>query len=79
MSAEALCKINHDRKYTGSLGGVERLLGRLRQFHVPNITRKTIQEYLQSEQAYTLHKPARRLFIKNHTYVAGLMLSCMPT
>ena len=30
------------------------------------------QKYLQSEQAYTLHKPARRRFTRNHTYVAGI-------
>ena len=30
----------------------------------------TVQDYLISEQAYTLHKPARRRVIKNHTNVA---------
>ena len=72
MSAEALSKIYHDPKNPGSLGGVDRLLQRIRQFHVPGVTRKTVQKYLKSEQAYTLHKPARRRFTRNQTYVAGI-------
>ena len=72
MSAEVLSKIYHDPKDFVSLGGVERLLRRARQLYVPGVTRKTIQEYLRSEQAYTLHKPARRRIIWNHTYVAGI-------
>ena len=72
MSAEILSKIYHDPKDPGSLGNVERLLRRARQLHVPNVTRKSVQEYLRSEQAYTLHKPDRRRFTRNHTYVAGI-------
>ena len=33
---------------------------------------KKVEEYMRSEQAYTLHKPARRRFIRNHTYVEGI-------
>ena len=72
MSAEVLSKIYHDPKDPEFLGGVDRLLRRARQIHVPDVTRKTIQEYLRSEQDYTLHKPARRRFTRNHTYVAGI-------
>ena len=72
MSAEDLSKIYHDPKDPGSLGGVERLLRRARQLHVPGATRQAVQEYLKSEQAYTLHKPALRRFTRNHTYVAGI-------
>ena len=70
MSAEALNKIYHDPTNPGSLGGVERLLQRARQLNVPGVTQKTVQEYLQSEQAYTLHKPGRRQFTRNHSYVS---------
>ena len=72
MSAEALIKISHDPKDSGSLDGVERLLQRARQLHVPNVTRKTVEEFLKHEQAYTLHKPARRRLPRNYTYVAGI-------
>ena len=72
MSAEVLSRIYHDPKDPGSLGGVERLLRRVRQLHAPGATRKEVQGYLRSEQAYTLHKPARRRFTRNHTYVAGI-------
>ena len=72
MSAEVLIRINHDPKDSGSLGGVERLLRRARQLHAPGTTRTKVEKYLRSEQAYTLHKPARRRFTRNHTYVAGI-------
>ena len=70
MSANVLSKIYHDSKDSGSLGVVERLWRRARQLHVPGVTQKSVQEYLRSEQA--LHKPARRQFTRNHTYVAGI-------
>ena len=72
MSAEVLSKIYHDPNDHEFLGHVERLLRRARQLHVPNVTQKSVQEYIRSELAYTLHKPARRRFTKNHTYVAGI-------
>ena len=72
MSTEVLSKIFHDFKDPGSLGGGERVLRRSRQLHVPVVTRQTVQEYLRSEQAYTLHKPTRRRFTRNQTYVAGI-------
>ena len=72
MSAEALNKIYHDPKDPNSLGCVERLLQCAKQLHVPNVTRQTVQEYLKSEQDFTLQKPARRWFTRNHTYVATI-------
>ena len=72
MSAEVLSRIYHYLKDPASLGGVERLLRRFRQLHAPGTTRTKVEEYLRSEQACILHKPARRQFTRNHTYVAGL-------
>ena len=72
MSANTLRKIYHDPKDPGSLYGVERLIRRAKLLHVPGATQKTVLNYLRCEQAYTLHKPARRLFTQNHTYVAGI-------
>ena len=72
MFAEFLFKIYHNSKDLGFLGNVVRILRRSIQLYVPGATRQTVQEFLRSEQAYTLHKPARRRFTKNHTYVAGI-------
>ena len=72
MSAEVLGRIYHDPTDPGSLGGVERLLRRATQLDVPGVTQKSVQEYLRSEQTYTLHKPARRRFTRNHTHVAEI-------
>ena len=72
MSAEVLSRIYLDPKDPGSLGGVEQLLIRAKQLNFSGVTRKTVKEYLRSEQAYTLHKPARRQFTRNHTYVADI-------
>ena len=72
MSFEVLSKIYHDPKNPGSLSGVERFLRRARQLHASGATRQNLEEYLRSEQAYTLHKPARRRFTRNHTYVAEI-------
>ena len=43
-----------------------------KQLQAPGATRKNVEKYLRSEQAYTLHKPARRRFARNHTYVAEI-------
>ena len=78
MSAEFLSKIYHDSKDPGPLSGVERLLRRARQLHVPGATRQAVQKYLKGEQAYTLHKPTRGRFTWNNT-CRGSMLSGKPT
>ena len=72
MSAETLSIIYHHPKYSGSFCNVEPHLRRARQLNVPNATRLMVQKYLRSDQAYTLHKPERRRFTRNHTYVAGI-------
>ena len=72
MSAEVLSRIYQNPKDPGSLGGVERLLRRARQLQSTGATQINVAKYLRSEQAYTLPKPARRRFSRNHTYVAGI-------
>ena len=72
MYAKTLSKIYHDPKNPGLLGGVKPIFRLARQLHVPGATQKTVQNYLRSEQAYTLHKPARRRFTRNHIYVAKI-------
>ena len=40
--------------------------------HVPDITRDAVRDFLSRQRAYTLHKPARRHFIRNRTYVGKI-------
>ena len=56
----------------GSLGGAERLYKRAKELNVPGVTRVAVGDFLQGQQAYTLHKPARRKYLRNRTYVAGI-------
>ena len=69
---DALKRIYHNPEDTGSLGGIDRLLRRAKQLKVPNVNREGVVEYLRGEQAYTLHKPARRHDQRNHIYVGGI-------
>ena len=72
MSTKALKQIYHDPKDPGSLGCADRLYRQAKDLHIPNVTRQSIQKYLKTEQAYILHKPLRRRFTRNHTYVSGI-------
>ena len=72
MSAEALNKINHDPKDPSSLGVVSGSCSAPGSSMSQVSREKTVQEYFKSEQAYTLHKPARRQITRNHTYVATI-------
>jgi transposase InsO family protein len=69
---QALKRIYHDPSDPGSLGGVDRLLRRAKELKVPNVDREAVTGFLRKEQAYTLHKPARRHFPRNRTYVSGI-------
>ena len=67
-----LAEIYHSPGDPGSLGGAERLFRRAKELHIPGVTRQSVREYLKGEQAYTLHRPRRRHFERNPTYVAGI-------
>ena len=69
---DALRALYHNPADPGSLGGVERLYRRAHELHVPGANREAVKDYLRGEQAYTLHKPARRHYVRNHTYVGGI-------
>ena len=71
-AVDALKRIYHNPQDPGSLGGIERLLRRAKQLKVPYVNRQDVVEYLRGEQAYTLHKPARRHYQRNHIYVKGI-------
>ena len=69
---DALKSIYHNPEDPCSLGGIDRLLRRAKQLKVPSVNRENVVEYLRGEQAYTLHKPARRHYQRNHIYVGGI-------
>ena len=46
-----------------SLGGIDRLLREARK-QIPGIKREEVREFLETQYAYTRHKPARRKFPK---------------
>ena len=69
---EELRRIYRDPADPGSLGGIDRLLRRAKQLKVPGVNRLVVEQFLKGEQAYTLHKPARRRYVRNRTYVAGI-------
>ncbi len=69
-SNETLLKeIYYKAEDAGSYGGVERLYQRVKN---KGISRDSVREFLSRQHAYTLHKPARRHFTRNKTYVSGI-------
>ena len=64
--ADALLKRYHNPAAPGSLGGVQRFV---KAYGVP---RKTAQNVLKKDLAYTLHKPRRRRFPTIPVVVGGL-------
>ena len=67
-----LRRIYRDPADPGSLGGIDRLLRRAQELAIPGVTRRSVEKFLKSKQAYTLHRPARRRYVRNRTYVAGI-------
>lgn len=55
----------------GSLGGSERLFIRAKELGLP-VTRRVVKAFLQEQLSYSLHKPVRHKFKRNHTYVAHI-------
>jgi len=58
--------IYHDIRSPGSFGGVDLI----RRY--ANKRRKDVVDYLKSQDAYTLHKPIRKKFIRRRTYSKGI-------
>jgi hypothetical protein len=67
-------KLYRDPAFEGSLGGKERFFKAVKRRY-PNVKRRTVYEYLKSDDAYTLHKPVvrpkkfRRVFTKGISYL----------
>ena len=69
---EALKKLYYAPGDSGSYGGIERLYRRAKETRVPHVTRDAVRDFLGKQQAYTLHRPARRHFPRNRTYVGKI-------
>ena len=67
-----LDKIYYDSSDPGGYGGQQRLLRRARELHIKGATLSTIRSYLGDQQAYSLHKPARKTYRRNKTVTGGI-------
>ena len=67
-----LDKIYYDPKDAGSYGGVDRLLRRARALGVRGVNVNNVSSYLTDQQAYSLHKPARKHFRRNKTITGSI-------
>ena len=69
---KALAKLYYDASGAGSFGGVEGLYRRALAAKVAGVTRNKVRGFLAAQQAYTLHRPARRHYTRNPTYASGI-------
>lgn len=74
-SEDSIAKQLHHLYYaagdSGSYGGVNRLLQRAREVGIP-ATREQVLRFLNGQLSYTLHRPVRHTFTRNHTYAARI-------
>ena len=69
---DKLKEIYYDPNDPGSYGGVERLYKRGKEVGIRKLTRVEVKKFLADQHSYSLHKPARRHFKRNPTYVKGI-------
>ena len=69
----AFKEVYYNAEDPGSYGGLEKLFRSAKKGAVQNITRGRLKQFLANQQSYTIHKPARRHFKRNPTYVKGSM------
>jgi transposase InsO family protein len=55
----------------GSYGGVDRLYARAKDVGIP-VSRDEVQNYLTKQLPYSIHKPVRHKFPRNHTYASNI-------
>jgi hypothetical protein len=67
-----LGRIYYDPRSIGSFGGVERLTKEAQARGVRGVTKARVERCLADEHAYSLHKPAKRTYKRNKTYVSGI-------
>ena len=69
--AKQLSDLYYEAGDPGSYGGVERLYQRAKSIGIP-VTRDDVARYLSMELPYSIHKPVRHTFVRNHTYVGHI-------
>jgi len=69
---DRLKEVYYDPNDPGSYGGVDRLFRRGKEIGIKGLTRDKVKKFLADQQSYSLHKPARRHFSRNPTYVRGI-------
>ena len=72
MSGDVLKKLYYDARGVGSYGGAEALFRKARVENEP-LNRKRVKTWLSGEEAYSLHKPARKRFKRRPTIVNALL------
>ena len=68
--AEVLKRIYYDERNPASFGGVEKLW-RSAKKQSPGISRKTVEQWLSGQDAYTLHRGINEKFKRRRTVVGG--------
>ncbi len=69
---QRLNDIYYNASDPGGYGGEQRLLSRARELNVPGATLPAIRAYLRDQQAYTMHKPARKSFTRLKTITGAI-------
>ena len=69
---EYLTQLYYNPKRAGALGGVERLYCDVKKDGKYDISRAQLKKWLMKQDTYTLHKPARRHYKRNHVIVGGI-------
>ncbi|XP_072017156.1 SCAN domain-containing protein 3-like [Amphiura filiformis] len=67
-----LKSLYYDVSGPGSLGGIERLYRKVKREGKFQLTRRDIENWLLTQDAYTLHKPSRRRFPRNIYFSDGI-------
>ena len=67
-----LSSVYYDPKRPGGYGGMERLYADVKKEGKFKISREKVKKWLMEQDAYTLHKPARRHFKRNRVIVGGI-------
>jgi transposase InsO family protein len=71
MSNAQLRQIYRDPRDAGSFGGIDKLF-RSAQAKDLHVSRDNVKNYLKTDDVYTLHKPARKRYIRNQTIVGNI-------